>query len=179
VTLKPVDPTRPSPLRYSRSESLEPGDYVLKLAVIMPDGRRGSIEHPFTMRPAAIGRLQVGDLFVLDARDGASLDLEANVLPRVTGSRVAFYCEVYGPDPDAFAEADITIEVARTDDGPAILRGKARAGGTEPTRRVVQAAMSATNLIPGDYVARLVVLQRDGATGQVVRAFRVPERDER
>ena len=178
LILQPVDPARPSPLRFVRAASLEAGEHTLKLGVIMPDGRRGSIEHLFTMRPAAAGRLQVGDLFVLPAPDGGSLDLRADVLPRVATRRLAIYCEVYGPDPSAFEEADITIEIATTADGPAVMRGKLRAGGTEPTRRIVQAAMSAAALSPGDYVARLVVIDRDGATGQVLRAFRVPERDE-
>ena len=174
LPLRPVDPARPSPLRYRRLRVLEPGDYVLKLAVVRADGRRGSIEHPLALRPMPVGRLQVGNLFVLDVPDTGSVELRADVLTRVTGGRIAFYCELYASDASAFDGAEMTIEIAAAGDDVALRWGAARAGGTEAGRRTVQGAMTTATLEPGDYVARLVVTDRDGATGTVVRAFRVP-----
>lgn len=178
VTLQPVDPGRPSPLRFTRIEWLEPGEYTLKLGVVLPDGRRGSIEHLFSMRPTEAGRLLVGDLFVLAAPDDGSPNLRADVLPRVVTRRLAFYCELYAQEASVFEAADIVFEIAETADGPALLRGRARASGTEPTRRIVQGALPVDALDPGDYVARLVVTGSDGATGRVLRAFRVLDRDQ-
>jgi VWFA-related protein len=176
VALKPVDPARASPLRYVASLSLEPGEYVLKLGAILSDGRAGSLEHPLTTRLRAAGLLQVSDLFVLDVPAGGSVDLRPEVLTRVTGERAGAYFEVYGADAAAFEGAEITVAIAATEDGEALVGGKVRAGGSEPTRRTVQAALPTDTLAPGSYLLRARVTDRDGVSAYLVRAFVIPER---
>lgn len=171
--LRPVDPRVPSPLHYTGWVWIEPGDYTMKLAVIHPDGTRGSIEHPVKVDLTTAGAFKTSDLFVLDAPVAVSIDFRPEVLTRVTGARVATYCEMYAADPSAFSETGVSVEIAANDDGPTLIGGKARPSGTEPNRRMVQVALSTSMLPPGDYVARVIFTERGEETARLVRGFRI------
>jgi VWFA-related protein len=175
VTLSPVEALAPSPLWFNRSFSLDPGEYTVKVGVVAPDGRRGSIEHKLTTKPTAAGRLALGDLFVLDVPEEGAVELRGDVISRIGGRRLAIYCEVYAADPDAFLDADVTIEILAAGEELPVLDGHMRLGGTSPARRTVQGAISTGSLMPGDYIARLTVRDPDGATGKVERLFRITE----
>ncbi|MFB3855623.1 MAG: VWA domain-containing protein [Vicinamibacterales bacterium] len=176
LALQPVDPRAPSPLRYTGRAWIEPGDYTLKLAVVQPGGLRGSIEHPVRVRLTRAGPLQAADLFVLDAPGSGSIEFRPEVVTRLTGQRVAAFCELYAEGPKAFEQAGITFEIAASEDGPALIGGTARPAGTEPTRRMVQLAMSTSMLPPGDYFARIILTDGGNETARLLRAFRVERR---
>jgi len=110
---------------------------------------------------------------VLDAPVSGSIVVRPEVLARLTGRRVAAYCEMYAADASKFEQVGVSVEIAASEDGPMLIGGKSRAAGTEATRRLVQVAVTTTMLPPGDYVARVIITERGEEVARLRRAFRV------
>ena len=168
-----VRPTGPGPLQATTVLEVPPGTYVLRLAVLDSTGRIGSVEHPLEAAIAAAGGIEIADLLLAPAVVGSSGAVRLIADPVVDDEPLGAYLELYPRADDAVARATVTVEVAESDDGPAIASAAAPIGKTRDKGRYVASAMLPLGLVPpGEYVARAIVDSGGRQTVQA-RAFRL------
>ena len=142
--------------RYMGAALVAPGTYMLKLAVIDDQGRRGSVEHRLSARLQAGGPFRFGSLMLMDGRVGGALS--PKIEPRVSGSLAVGYTEVYATDPARFEGAAIAFEVAAEPNGRALAQAAGLLSETAaPGRRLAVGEVPLAGLEPGEYVLRAVV----------------------
>jgi VWFA-related protein len=152
-----------------------PGNYVVKVAVVDSAGRRGSVQHSFRAQLTSAGQIRVTDLLIAD---GASA--EGGVVPAVsatfTGQMLQGYVELYSQAPDQLQNVSVVLEVSEREDGRTLDGAAAdisvpATGGAE--RRTAEGAVPIALLPAGEYVARAVVSVSGKKVGQVSRPFRI------
>ena len=167
TALQPRDPGSPGPLVYHGNVAVEPGDYVLKFAVVDDGGRVGTVERPVHARLTEAGDLRLSDLVVgpRSASRVVSPPIEARV-----GAAAFSLLELYANRDDLFDRVHVTIEVAETADGPALVSSPAPLMQSRtPHRRQALADLDLSGLPPGRYVARARVDLGAGTIATVTR----------
>jgi VWFA-related protein len=152
----------------------KPGVYILKLAVVDDEGRRGSVEHPVRAQLASAGQIRVTDL-IIGENTGAPTGAAPAVTADFVADEVSGYLELYSDAPAALERASVMLEVADTADASAIESVEARFTDTNgsPARRVAEGRIPIALLPPGEYVARAIVNIGGRKAGQVTRPFRI------
>ena len=143
-----------------------PGTYRLRVAALDTTGRFGTAEDVVVAGLTPIGPISLGSLMLGVSRaDGTKPKLE------------------FGSEPTAIASFDIyagatslclsaTLEVARAEDGPALVTLPVTLTRADDTRVVATGSVPLGALPPGDYVVRGVIQLEDGTTGRVMRTLR-------
>ncbi len=169
-TLAPMARGTPSPLELTSTLALDPGDYMLKLAVV--DGERvGSVERPIHVGFASAGSFTTSDLFV-----GASPTAAPAARPPVasvvrTGFVQGFF-EAYGDGAAALrARFDVLPRDGDTPAATAEIAGQA-AGG----KAVFSGTVDIARLRPGPYVLRATLLGPSGPLQTLTTGFDRPAR---
>lgn len=146
------------------------GTYRLRTAAVDSAGRPGVAEDVVEARLESVGPLSLGSLIFGTSRaEGMVPQLE------------------FGPEATAIASFDIyggaagmglslALEVAREQDGPALLSVPLSLARADETRVVATGALPIGTLPPGDYVVRGIVRLEDGTTGRVLRTLRKASR---
>ena len=143
---------------YFGAIAADPGIYTLKLAVVEPGGRRGSVEHSFRAQLTSAGQIRMSDLMIADNTGAAGL--KPAVSGDFSGDFLQGYVELHSDAVDQLKSATVLMEVASSEQGRALdaAEGKfADRPGTPETRRIAEAGVPIALLPPGDYVARAVV----------------------
>ena len=170
ATVTPVDTPNGPVLENAWGLLVDPGSYMLRLAVVDEGGRRGSVEHPVQAWQMTDVPFAVGDLMLIEAPSAPGESIRAPVEARLSSGRLAVYMELYAESPDVFEDTQVRVDVAADESGPAQASG---AGvltvGDDTTRRVVAVGVPVDHLPPGHYVARASVTR--GAE-EVVRLYR-------
>ena len=163
--LQPAMAGVPSPLQFLTSASLEPGDYILKLAVVEGD-RIGSIEHPVHAGLVSAGGVALSELMA-GGPVGADDLMRPTVGYLVTFGTVHGYLEAYGPGSESVA---VKYEVSIGESSEPLVESAAtgRAGGRE--RFIFSDMLPVGRLPPGKYLLRAVV----SSAGQTVRTMTRP-----
>ena len=158
-------------LETTSTLTVEPGTYSLRLAVVDPAGRRGSVEHPVHVGPLSSRPLTVGDLLVADQSNGMRPPVEA----RVSSGRLFAYTELYADSSALWEEVEVYVDVGDDATGPA--RAEEATMTMEETedsrRRVVSADVAVAHLPPGRYVARARVMHDSIEVARIRRPFRI------
>ena len=158
TTLAPTGGGSSRVLTYVRGFLVEPGTYTLRLAAIDGGGRLGSIEHEVQAWQMSGERLAIGDLIVNDAPASPGEGIQPGVDVRLDTGRLAAYLELYADDPEAFARAEVAIEIAEDESGPALTTGAASLRDmTDPHDRAAVAILPVGELPADQYLARAVV----------------------
>jgi len=166
--LTPADDT--SALQFRTEALVEPGTYSLRLGVLDGTGRRGALVREVQAWKLAGEPFAVADLVVGPPPPSGQV-VVASVEPRIRGN-VAAVVELYAATPASFAMTRVAFEVARDQDGPALLTVEADMVDTEkPTTRAAQALVTPTALPEGRYVMRARILRDGTAAGLLVRPF--------
>ena len=176
ATLTPTDRGASSRvLSYVRGFLVEPGIYTLRLAAIDEGGRLGSIEHEVQAWEVSGEQLAIGDLIVDNAPSGPGEGIQPGVDVRLDTGQLAAYLELYADDPETFGEAEVAIEVADDETGPALTSGAATLRAmTDPHDRAAAAVLPVGELPAGQYIARAVVSLSGAVVGKLVRPFHIP-----
>jgi VWFA-related protein len=159
---------------YFGAIAADPGVYTLKLAVVAPGGKRGSVEHTFRAQLMPAGQIRMSDLMIADNTGAAGL--RPAVSGDFTGDFLHGYVELVSDAPDQLKSAAVVMEVASNEQGRALDTAAAAfqdRPGTPDTRRAAEGAVPIALLPPGDYVARAVVTVAGRKAGQVTRPFRI------
>ncbi len=158
---------------FSTNIPVEPGSYIVRVAVMDSAGRVGSVDHRIEARRIPLGALSgAGPLLVRVPPGGEEAPRFALDGVR-QDERLALEVGLEG-DAGRASAADVSFEIASTADGPALLRS---AGTISPGPRagsvVAQGVADMRLLPPGQYVARAKIKSEGQELGEVRRVFMV------
>jgi len=157
-----------SALVFTGGASVDPGDYVVKIAVADGD-RVGSVDLPVRASLLDLGRVQLTELLA------GGPPPPINLLRPSVGSRISFgtihgYLEAYGPDA---AMLGVRFEIAADERGPAILSSDVRGLIVGDQRVVFTQTMLVSALPPGPYRLRALVVQGNTLVTTLGRGFEI------
>jgi VWFA-related protein len=157
---------------YAGSVTLDPGSYLVRLAVADKEGRIASVERRVEAWQIDPKELTVGDLMVAAMPPGGG-PMSPSVEARVEG-RLAAMMEVYGQAAEQLNAIEGILEVLPDEAGRALTIIPMRAGtGSSPEVRSLEAEVNTAALPPGRYLARATVRHDGRPRGHIVRPFRV------
>jgi VWFA-related protein len=155
-------------LAFAAAVTVAPGAYTLKLATVR-DGRAGSVERQVVARLSGTPPLAIGDL-VMRAPPGSPPRLAPPVDGRVAGDRVGGFAQ-FAVDPADRSTIACVLEIARTDESPAVLAAPCAIEAVGSRTRAATAAVDARLLPPGDWAARLIVHVADRPAVRLAAPF--------
>jgi tetratricopeptide (TPR) repeat protein len=172
ASIEPVGKRTAGDHRWNGAVVVAPGTYMLKVAAVDSDGRRGSVEHRLTAGLTSAGALKLGDLMLSESGATTAEGLKPEIEPRVTAAGVEGYLEVASEDATGLTSASATLEIAGEPNGPALVSAPLSLVETKAIgRRAGQAQVALADLPPGTYVARAVVALSGRPVGRVLREF--------
>jgi VWFA-related protein len=141
---------------FAASMLVDPGLYTLKLAARDASGQTGRVDHPvkavLTAEPSS--EVETGDL-LFGTLPAAGAAFRPTVVPELPVGAVVVRWDVVARDPAPLEGAEATVEIASTEDSPALGASPARLSAAEaPGHRVVQAVLPLQEIEPGRYVLR-------------------------
>lgn len=174
IKLAPASERTPTPRLMLTSVVLEPGEYTLRLAAVHPGGASGSVHHTIAARlsPIAGDGVRASDLILTS-------EVEPGAAPRPIPSSVVFseamaaILELAGSDAKRLAASRVTVQIADSETGPALISTEAQIRTRDDTQRSFVATLKLGVLPPGEYVARAVVSLPGQADAHVTRSFRL------
>jgi len=129
-----------------------PGRYRLRAAAIDTAGRRGSADYEVSAESVTTNGLTLSALVL-------GVSYERNFVPKlqfVSEPTANGYFEIFGPAPAG--TLSVALELATTEDGPALVRVPGAVVATKDAdRRRATGVVPVGQLAPGDYVLRAVV----------------------
>jgi VWFA-related protein len=168
VRIAPSMSGLPSPLVFAGGASVDPGEYVVKLAVADGD-RVGSVEIPVRASLLDLGRVKLTELLAGGPVPPVNL-LRPTVSARVSFGTLHGYLEAYGPDA---ATLGVRFEVAADERGPAILGADVQGVLVGYERVMFSQMVLVQSLPPGSYRLRALVRQGNTLVTSLGRAFEI------
>lgn len=170
--LMPADGRANAPLEYFAAALVDPGNYIVRLAAVDPDGRRGSVIREVSAWQMSGQEFAFGDMFIGNLPDPDSALVKPGVEPNIDSGAIVAFLELYSTTPaTTFAKTDVTFEIAVDQDAPAVASTKAELRGDAGNRRMAQGAIDAAVLPPGRYVARAKIASNGNPAGVLIRPF--------
>ena len=174
IKLAPASDRAPTPRLMLTSVVLEPGEYTLRLAAVNPGGASGSVHHTIDARlaPIAGDGVRASDLILTS-------EVEPGAAPRPIPSSVVFseamaaILELAGSDAKRLASSRVTVQIAASETGPALVTTEAQTRTRDDTQRSFVATLKLGILPPGEYVARAVVSLSGQPDAHITRSFRL------
>jgi hypothetical protein len=162
-----------APVAYNFALTVAPGNYTLRFAGIDASGNRGSLEHDLRVWQTATPAVTVGDLMLGRVeQEGRGGVLTPVVNTRVDNGRVVAYTEVYSDRAEALNDVTVMMEVADSEDGPALVRAPAGLlPRVEGAGRQAAVVIPVGALPPGRYFGRAIVSSGTQVVGKTVRPF--------
>jgi VWFA-related protein len=158
---------------FSGAMAVEPGTYLLRVAMSDSEGRVGSVERTIDawhMDPASVA---LGDLIVSGVDPAARRPIVPVIEPVVTTGRMAALAEVYGPG-DALGGMEVALDILTNEDRPPLASQRMTVTpGTSPEILEARAELDTAVLPPGRYLARTTIRQGAKVHGHLLRPFRV------
>jgi VWFA-related protein len=132
------------------AQSIGPGHYRLRAAVVDESGKRGSIDYEFDAKLEEAGPLTLGSL-MLGTVAGASFKPQ---LVTPAGGNVTAYFEIYGTAPDV----SVTFTLSKPgDDTPLATAAGDLTATRDADRRIATASLPLRDVPAGDYTVRATV----------------------
>ncbi len=153
---------------YLAAIGLPAGTYRVKLAGISAEGRRGSIEHEFSVAPSRAGALRMSDVFLGEISSKGFLP-SPWLLPGTAALPVSV--EVYADTLESLSDAVVTLELGRVAAPPLARLTLTQKESNDPRRRVASATLAIASLPAGDYVVTAELLSASGGTVRRSRQF--------
>ena len=148
--------------------AIDPGKYRVRIAATDSSGRAGAVDFEINAALAEAGPLKIGQIMLLAPR-GQSF---APQLVYTDEPEVVAYLEMYA-DFAAVKFKGAAIDIAATEDGPALAQGQPGGQQTnEPDKFILNGKIPIANLKPGEYVIRVTVQAEGHPEGRVTRTFR-------
>jgi VWFA-related protein len=168
VRLAPAANGVPSALIFTGGASVDPGEYLVKIAVADGD-RVGSVDLPVRASLLDLGRVRLTDLLAGGPPPPINL-LRPSVDARISFGTLHGYLEAYGPDA---ATLGVRFEIAADERGPAILATDVRGVIVGEERVVFTQTMLVSPLPPGPYRLRAMILQGNTLLTTLSRSFEI------
>lgn len=164
---------RLGPFAYSASVPVDPGDYVVKLAVRDSKGRSASVEHPVNARFSPAGPFDTAALIVADEEGAAGGKWHPSVDGTVRVPRLAVYLELHAENRASFERLTASLDVAEREQTASLLTTRLALEEDDVDRRVAFGRLDVGLLPPGSYVVRVIGSVGDRAIAQVARSINV------
>ena len=159
------------PQRYTGAAVVDPGIYNLKLAVIDPKGRAGSIERTFEAALPSAGQLKFGELMLAEV---SGRNARPTVDGRINADTLMAYVEIYSDAAGPLASATARLEIGKTAHDQPNETASLRFGDRKyDGKRTAEGAVPIAMLAAGDYIARAVFVIDGKDVGQVTRPFTI------
>jgi VWFA-related protein len=160
-----------SPLHFDMAIAIDPGAYWLRLGAVDAAGRRGTVIRHVDLRGLAEDGLTIGDLIVGRVpAEGESL--HPAVTPTAPGGRLAAQLEIYLQGDEA-PDLSVTLEVAEGDASPALATARLNLGPGARSSWRVASGMIEASLLPGRYLARVLVTHGSSPLRVLARPFEI------
>lgn len=159
------------PQRYTGAIVIDPGIYNIKLAVVDPKGRAGSVERTFDAKLTTAGQLKFGELMLAEV---AGRSARPTVDGRINADTLMAYAEIYSDASGPLQSATARIEIGKTEtDTPNEIANLTFSDRKTEGKRTAEGAVPIALLAVGDYIARAVFTVDGKVMGQVTRPFTV------
>jgi len=168
VAAWPADiPTTPAPI--VTAQSIGPGHYRLRAAVIDLSDKRGTVDYEFDAKLEDAGPLKLGTMMVGTVTDG-------KFQPRLVsaaGSTVTGYFEIYG----TAANMSVAFTLTRPgEDAPLVSAAGDLTATRDADRRIATGALPLRDLAEGDYTVKATVSVGGHPVGDIASALHVAPR---
>ena len=164
----------PSVAVYTGAMVLDPGTYLIRIAVADSEGRIGSVDRRINAWQMNATGLTVGDLLVAQGQADPNAPLVPTIEPRVGNGRLVAMMEVYAPNISSMQGLQGTFDILTTENAPPLSSAPMRiAAGSSPEIGILHGGFSTATLPPGRYLARASVAHAGKAQGHIVRPFHV------
>ena len=139
---------------------LPSGRYRLKLAAIVLDGHRGSVEHTFDVRPWPAGSIRMGEVLI---GEGPGVPFYPSPRPALHGQAISVRVDLHAVTAAAFESVRARLQVRAAESGAVILETplSLEAAGNA-LKRTVESAMRIDRLPTGTYIIRVTIETPDG-----------------
>jgi hypothetical protein len=146
---------------------LDQGQYRIRVAA-QAGAKSGAVDIDVNTAPTAAGPLKMSGLLL------GTPDAKGALTPRLvftTEEKLLAFFEMYGTPT---AQVNLTVDLAKTDAGPAVATFKPTGGGAteEPDKFAVVTEIPIKDLEPGDYVIRITMKMEGHPEGKIMRTFR-------
>jgi VWFA-related protein len=150
--LRPLAEGVPSALQFATTISVEPGEYLLRVAAT--DGSRvGSAERKVSARLHEAGGLMTSDV-IAGGPVYSTISLQPTVTSAVAFGNLHAFVEAYGASA---ASSTARFEVARTPGGPALMAADAVVRPSGAERVIFTQVSPVKRLPPGRYLLRAII----------------------
>ena len=153
---------------FLAAASLPAGRYQVKLAAMATDGRRGSVEHAFTVASSRSGALRMSDVFIGQIAPSGFVPSPTQ-LPGSNTLPVSV--ELYGDTPEALSGATVTLELIGANADPIATVPLTLRESIDARRRLATATLAVGGLPTGDYSVAAVLHTAAGAELRQTRIF--------
>jgi hypothetical protein len=161
-------------LSFSANVPIEPGSYVVRVAVVDGTGRVGSVDHRADARPVALGAMSAMGPVLIRVPTGQGEPRFALGDVR-QDERLALQMELQ-TDGNAVSSTEVAFEIAADANGPALLHSDAELTRSSRTGSMAAHAVSDMRVLPpGRYVARATVSANGAPVGHLHRSFTLLE----
>lgn len=145
------------------------GDYRLRVAVMDTAGRRGTVDYEFKAALTEAPPLSMASVMTGWLDKGI---FRPRLLFGAADTSIAGYLEFYGNLPSG-AELSSRLEIAQTEDGPALATAPGSVlGAAQATRFIATGGVPLAGIGPGDYVLRVLLFINDKPAGKATRTVR-------
>ena len=145
------------------------GDYRLRVAAMDTAGRKGTVDYEFSAALTQSGPVSLASMMAGWLDKGT---FRPKLVFGPADSTVAGYLEFYGSLPSG-AELSARLEIAQTENGPAIATAPGSVlGAAQATRFVATGGIPLGPIAAGDWVLRLVISINSKPVAQATRTIR-------
>ena len=159
---------------FLMSVVLDPGEYTLRLAAADGSGAAGSVHHMISARLPQIGgdSVRASDLILspMVAAGEAPRPIPSSVL---YNENLAAILELASEDAKQLSDSRVSVEIAESENGPALVTVPAQAIPRVAGQRSFVASLKLGVLPPGEYIARAVVTLPGREAAHITRSFRL------
>jgi VWFA-related protein len=174
MTFAPATDRVASPRLLNLTMVLKPGEYTLRFATMDHEGKSGSVHHVIDARLNRVAgtAVQASDLII-------SSEVGEGGAPRPIPTAIHYsetmysILELAGEDAARVSKSRVTLEVAESEAGPALVRVDAKPIPRSKDQRAFAAQLKLGVLPPGEYVARAVVSVPGQPDAFLTRSFRL------
>lgn len=173
VTLNPAN-AGPGPVFYMGAAVLPTGNFRVRFAAVDKNGRQGTVEHAFEARLKSGQNMLLSDLMVLQ-RAGKSW--RPSVDGGIVNREAMASLEIYSGNPNLAEKAELRLEVADSETGPALATSHVPVADTNTVGRLVaQGPIDLGKVAPSDYLLRGIVLVDGKEVARTSRPIRIAAR---
>ncbi len=172
VILSPETPRQASPRLLQTTVLLDPGEYTLRLAVVDPDGRTGSVHHTIRARlTRTAAKQEVSDLLITPEPSPPDPP-RVMPTPLVDTESVSLVVNVVGQNNAQLANTAVTVQIVESPQGPPLTSIDLPLAAREGSMRTFGGSARLSLLPPGQYIARAVISAPGHPETNVTRTFK-------